>query len=130
MSGFNHKMQPFLEYRITLLGPDETRSRLTKRLEKVFERRRSSDSTAEDGTRTITFRDETVIRMRPKKGNGAFSSLRRPFLELEVRTTEEYKNRSVAAMNKYAQSLDLPFFVDVAEVQNEKGRESTVRPPV
>lgn len=124
MPDFNHKGQQFTDYRITLHGSPEARSRLTTRLEKVFERRRVADSTSEDGTRTVVMRDQSVVVFRPKKANGASGSFREPFLEMDVRTTEEYQSRSVKAMRSYAMSQNLVLYVDVeaAKPKEPEGR--------
>ncbi len=130
MPDFNHKGQQFSDYRITLLGNQETRSRMTKRLEKVFERRRAADSTSDDGTRTVVMRDQTVVVFKPKKANGA-SSFREPFLEMSVRTTEEYRSRSVKAMRDYAMSQNLVLYVDVVAAKPEEdGSRSSGRQAV
>lgn len=129
MPQFNHKNQQFMDYRITLIGSSETSSKLVKRLEKVFERRRVADSTAGDGTRTIVMRDQTVVVFRQKR-NGAASAFREPFVEMDVRTTEDYKSRSVAAMRGYAQTQNLLLYVEVEPVKpnEQEGRKSSRRP--
>ena len=105
----------FKTHRLTLFGSPETRTRMMGRLEKVFRRRQVSDS-ASEGARRIVMRDQTEVVFKPKPGNGSPYSLREPFAEMEVRTSDGYLKRSLAAMRQYAQKANVPFIVDVVQV--------------
>lgn len=129
MQESTHKIQPLVQYKVTLFGPSETRKMVTEKLERIFRRKKVADAKLDDGTRSLFLRDGTSITCHDLKQFGTGGALREPFLEMHVRTNLVYKTKSLEAMQRFARNTNLTLFIDVEPLLQDSSHQTKSKQP-
>jgi hypothetical protein len=103
-------------YRVTLYGSSYTRERVKTRLARLFRKRSLTDTIDGEGRRHVVLRNGTEIRYADIPHSGYFNE---PFAEMDVRSTEDYFDRSSDALDDYSSRNKLHLRVSAERLDEE-----------